>query len=178
MKKRRNDPTQALHVAEEVPDDALVIGPIEGTYMVGDDVYFENGLKYIKAQGMHYAQKCTPTADDVWFFTLAGIDTLYETNKAFLRHQNPVMIIRGEWHGLQGVVTRLEEESVYVQITAGSTVHLSMSDVKRVFGIGAHIVTRLGQARGRSGLILDTHGKEVTFIDRKLNEQVRSSRVS
>ena len=171
-KKRRNDPTQALHVAEEVPDDALVIGPIEGTYMVGDDVYFENGLKYIKAQGMHYAQKCTPTADDVWFFTLAGINTLRETNTAFLRQQNRVILARGSKRGLQAVVKHRDEETVDVETSTGTSEHLAIGDVERVFEVGSHITVRLGHAKGRSGLVLATVGKEVTFAEQCSNEQV------
>ena len=174
-KKRRIESTQALHVAEEVPNDALVIGPIEGTYMVGDDVYFDNGLKYIKAQGMHYAQKCNPTVEDIWFFTLAGIDTLRETNMAFLQQQNRVIIARGDKHGLQAVVKSMDEEMVDVEILAGTSEHLAIGDVERVFEVGTHIVVRLGHAKGRSGLVLSTVGKEVTFAEHCSNEQVRIS---
>ena len=174
-KKRRIESTQALHVAEEVPNDALVIGPIEGTYMVGDDVYFDNGLKYIKAQGMHYAQKCNPTVEDIWFFTLAGIDTLRETNMAFLQQQNRVIIARGDKHGLQAVVKSRDEEMVDVEILAGTSEHLAIGDVERVFEVGTHIAVRLGHAKGRSGLVLSTVGKEVTFAEQGSNEQVRVS---
>ena len=114
-----------------------------------------------------------PSAEDVWFFTLAGIDTLRETNTAFLRQENRVEICRGEKRGLQGVVNRRDAESVDVETSAGTTERLALGDVERVLEVGAHIVVRLGHAKGRSGLILATEGKEVTFVDHGSSEQVR-----
>ena len=59
-----------------------------------------------------------------------------------------------------------------VETSTGTSEHLAIGDVERVFEVGTHIVVRLGHAKGRSGLVLATVGKEVTFAEHGSNEQV------
>lgn len=147
-------PSPTLCVLDNVPNGDLEPGPVPHSFRVGDEVYLTNGLQLLTVQGLHYARPMQrPSAEDVWLFTVAGCDTVLETNRSFLGSGDSVEIIRGVAQNVLGIVLRVDGESVEVEVGEDSSMCANMSDVRRIFSPGDSVAVRLGPHKGDSGLV-------------------------
>lgn len=150
----------------------LVPGPIQGTFRIRDVVYLSNGLRVLNVQGLHFVNNCDPTAHELVFFTMAGIDTLRETNKTLLRVADPVRVTSGSLKGKDGLVKRMDNESVRISYSDGSENEVSMVELERSFNVGDTISCVMGPLKGHSGIVVDIQEREVSFVDSETNETV------
>ena len=164
---REKQPPQALCDFGLIPDEELQEGPISGTYTFGDDVYFKNGLKLVAVQGLHYASIYRPSAAEVWHFTLAGEDTLMETNKSLLRSSDRIRVLAGADVGKVGVVIAKEgarDEVVEVDVQEDRVRLYNVAYIERVFTVGDTVSVVLGSHSGQEGMIVDIADKNVTIM--------------
>ena len=163
----RGRPPQCLCDFSLIPTGELQDGPITGTYTFGDDVYFENGLKFVTVHGLHYASVCRPSAAEVWFFTLAGEDTRMETNKSLLRSSDRVRVLAGVDVGKMGVVIAkygANDEAVEVDVQEDTIRLYNVAYIERVFEVGDTVSVVLGSHSGQEGMIVDIADKNVTIM--------------
>lgn len=147
-------------------------GPRPNTFFLRDVVYQPNGLRVLNVQGLHFVKNCDPTAHELVFFTMAGVDTLRATNKTLLRVTDSVIVISGSLKGKEGLVKRMDNESVRISTREGSEIEVSMVELERVFNVGDTISCVLGPLEGRSGIVVDVQDREVAFVDSSTNETV------
>lgn len=162
-----NRDPQGLYDVSLLPQDTPP-GPVDGSFLVGDDVFMRNGLRVIKVQGIHYVSRHpNPKPEDIWYFTVAGIDTRLETNKAFLLEGDHVRDLRVEDIDGRGKVVRVDaiEAVAEVENADGVTQTVHMSYVERVFALGSSVVIRLGPWKGRSGLVVEETDVEITLVE-------------
>lgn len=162
-----NRDPQGLYDVSLLPQDTPP-GPVDGSFLVGDDVFLRNGLRVIKVQGIHYVSRHpNPKPEDIWYFTLAGIDTRLETNKAFLMEGDHVRDLRVEDMDGRGKVVRVDaiEAVAKVDNIDGVTQTVHMSYLDRVFAVGSSVVIRLGPWKGRSGLVVEETDVEITLVE-------------
>lgn len=162
-----------------VSADETHSGPLPGTYCLWSKVFFRNGLQLLRVQGIHYIKHYQPTVHDIIHFTIAGVDTLKETNDELLQVGDRVREVKGgTLSGIVGVVVSKSEEAVRVKDLADEdgeamVVILGLGDVQRVFKEGEAIEVCVGELRGRRGLVIDIpNGRELTFIDVSTKQQV------
>lgn len=148
-------------------------GPLPRTFYLGDIVYLDSGLRVLKVQGLHFVNNDEPTAHELVFFTMAGIDTLRETNQALLRENDPVRVTGGSLKGKEGYVKRRDKDIVRISTFEGSEIEVSMVELRRVFLVGDTISCVMGPLKGRSGIVVDVLDHEVSFVDSETNETVR-----
>lgn len=161
----RTRPSPTLCILDNVPDGDIEPGPVVGSFRVGDEVFLTSGLKIMTVQGLHYARpQPRPSASDVWLFTLAGCDTVLETNRSFLRVGDLVEVIRGGACGEMGPVERVDGESVEIEGVEDRPTCANLSDVKRVFQPGNAVVVKLGHYKGCSGLVCGVQDTKVSGI--------------
>ena len=60
----------------------IQLGP--GAVLNNEDVYLDSGLQVLRVTGLHFMRRCEPDAEEMELFTLAGVDTLLETNRKFV----------------------------------------------------------------------------------------------
>lgn len=158
---------QGLYDVSLLPQDTPP-GPVDGSFLVGDDVFLRNGLRVIRVQGFHYVSRHpNPNAEDIWYFTLAGIDTRLETNKAFLMEGDRVRDSRVEDIDGRGKVVRVDATEAVADVdnVDGVTQTVHMSYLERLFALGSSVVIRLGPWKGRSGLVVEETDVEITLVE-------------
>lgn len=158
---------QGLYDVSLLPQDTPP-GPVDGSFLVGDDVFLRNGLRVIKVQGIHYVSRHpNPKPEDIWYFTIAGIDTRLETNKAFLLEGDSVRDLRVEDIDGRGKVVRVDATEAVADVdnVDGVTQTVHMSYLERVFALGSSVVIRVGPWKGRSGLVVEETDVEITLVE-------------
>lgn len=150
----------------------LVPGPVSGSFRLRDVVYLSNGLRILNVQGLHFVNNYEPTAHELVFFTMAGVNTLRETNRTLLRVTDRVIIVSGSLKGKDGLVKRMDNESVRIAYSDGSENEVSMVELERAFNIGDTISCVMGPLNGHSGIVVDVQDREVSFVDSESNETV------
>lgn len=155
-------------------------GSEPGSWLIdNEEEYLANGLRVLKVTGIHYVKHYRPSAEELQLFTIAGVDTLRETNEAFLQQRDRVKIVKGGFKGSEGVVVTKEQENVRIRssmsmgIEEGEEMLVGIREVKRCFEIGSNIVIRLGTGRGRRGMIVDVLSAEVVMLETDTREEVR-----
>lgn len=144
-----------------------------------EEEYLANGLRVLKVTGIHYVKHYRPSAEELQLFTIAGVDTLRETNEVFLQQRDRVKIVKGGFKGSEGVVVTKEQENVRIRssmsmgIEEGEEMLVGIREVKRCFEIGSNIVICLGMGRGRRGMIVDVLSAEVVMLETDTREEVR-----
>lgn len=162
-----NREPQGLYDVSLLPQDTPP-GPVDDSFLVGDDVFLRNGLRVIRVQGFHYVSRHpNPKPEDIWYFTLAGIDTRLETNKAFLMKGDHVRDLRVEDIDGRGTVTRVDAIEAVAEVDFGEEVTqtIHMSYLERVFELGSSVIIRLGPWKSRSGLVVEETGIEITLVE-------------
>lgn len=173
-------PPRHLYCMECTTDfQRLPVGPLPGTYCLWSKVFFHNGLQLLRVQGIHYIKHHRPTIHDIIHYTIAGIDTLKETNSELLQAGDRVREVKGgTFLGINGIVVSKSEDEVHVRYLADEvnkekTFTLGLGDVQRVFTEGDGIEVCLGELRGRCGLVIDVPNmRELTFFDVSTKQQV------
>lgn len=188
-RKRSDRPPQRLFHAEQATPyrsaqmnaDGTCTGPIPDTYCLWSNVFFRNGLQFLRVQGIHYIKHYQPTVHEILLFTIAKVDTLKETNAELLQTGDRVRGMKSaEMLDVDGVVISKSEDTVYVKylmdLDGAEEVALALGDVRRVFTAGDVIEVCVGELRGCSGFVLDVpDDSELTFIDMCTKQQVSSS---
>ena len=138
-------------------------------FVVGGSLFFTNGLRLITVQGLHYARVCRPSPEDVWAFSLAGMDTADVTNRAFLAAGDTVRIKMGEGQGAEGIVTWTGDDTARVETVddADNVYTVNMAYVTRVFTAGDSVVIRLRKFKDETGMVLSaTDNHSLLLLDR------------
>ena len=156
----------------------IQLGP--GAVLNNEDVYLDSGLQVLRVTGLHFMRRCEPDAEEMELFTLAGVDTLLETNRKFVGEGDCVNICKGNHSGKVGVVCKVEKDVVHITLEAGEEeggggliIGTSLRDVRRIFGVGDSVSVEIGIWKGRRGAVLDVEGEELTIIDYGNKMQVR-----
>lgn len=154
-------------------------GEERGTWTIDNEQhYLSNGLRSMKVTGLHLLKHCRPTAKELELFTIAGIDTLRETNRDLLRTGDEVSVTKGTVRGTEGRVMSMKEDVVRIKVAgktdSGETVYdVNMDEVRRLFRQGDHVQVRIGKDIGRRGIVVDIGGADVTLVDFSSKQQVR-----
>lgn len=172
-KSGRVNTIRTLQILEQISIVDLQPGPEEGTFLIKDAVFFRNGLRLLKVAGLHYAENCRPSAEELWLFTVAGLDTRRETNAAFLKVGDRVHVVRGEYGTEDGKVEKKEEDTAQVRMmTDDALLSVHFSELERVFKVGDAVSVCLGPFKGRSGLVVASFEGELTFVQFDSTEHV------
>lgn len=154
-------------------------GSQPGSWLIdNEEEYLSNGLRALKVTGIHYVKQHRPTAEELQLFTIAGIDTVRETNEAFLRQRDRVKIVKGGFKGCEGVVVSIEGDSVRIRrsmnmgVEEGEEMLVGLREVKRCFNIGSNVVIRLGPGKGRRGMVVDELPREIVMVETDTREEV------
>lgn len=155
-------------------------GSQPGSWLIdNEEEYLSTGLRVLKVTGIHYVKSYRPSAEELQLFTIAKVDTLRETNEAFLRQRDRVKIVKGGFKGCEGLLLSKEQENVRVRISMtngieeGEEMLVGITDVTRCFEVGSNIVIRLGSGIGRRGMIVDVLAREVVMVETDMREEVR-----
>lgn len=166
-------PENAVQTIEE---GILRPGSTQGSWIRNDaEEYLANGLRLITVTGVHYVDHYRPQAHELEFFTVAGINTLAETNEAFLLTGDRVKLVMGEFTGREGRVAEKGRDSVKVFVNERSEVkeyEVGISQLKRIFDVGDNIVAVMGPARNQRGIVVSVYEDELFFIDSETREEV------
>lgn len=140
-----------------------------------EEEYLRNGLRVLKIAGLHCLQQCQPNASELELFTIAGVNTLRETNREFLQVKDDVVILRGEFAGKLGCVKWKDDQEARVQLynEKEASVSFELSQVRRYFRIGDSIAVRIGMVSGRRGMVVEVSETNLTFVDFSTKEEVR-----
>lgn len=171
----------AEHAVSAQRRGSLREGKYAGGWRVGDVEYLSNGLRVMNVAGIHYAEVYKAKAEELVMFTEAGIDTLNETNDAFLQVDERVVVVREERKGVEGIVKEKRSEIVRISYRKGDnasdeeTADVRLGDVKRVFAEGDKAIVRLGDRKGVKGEVIDVEEDFLTIIEVVAKEEVRIS---
>lgn len=131
----------------------------------------------MKVTGLHLLKHCKPNAKELELFTLAGIDTVRETNREFVRVRDEVTVMKGNLRGIEGRVTTMKEDVLQIKVAgkgdSGETVYdVNMEEVRRVFRQGDHVQVCIGKNLGRRGIVIEVGETDVTVVDFSNKQQV------
>lgn len=157
--------------------DMIQTGKEPGSCIINnEEEYLSNGLMVLKTAGLHVLKHCQPSASELELFTIAGVDTLRETNREFLQVKGDVEILRGEFTGKVGCVKWKDDHEARVQLYGEkeAPVSFDLSQVRRSFRVGDSIVVRIGMVSGRRGMVVEVSETNLTFIDFSTKEEVGS----
>lgn len=127
--------------------------------------YLSNGLRLLKVASLHFISRCNPNAEEVELFTTAGIETLKETNAAFLTLHEVVEVVSGDHAGTRGRVVSLSADSARASVQVKGipeALHMGLNEIRRCFEVGDYIQIRLGYAKGATGFITNVSENYVT----------------
>lgn len=155
-------------------------GPIRDTFWTQDGrILFKSGLQFFRVMARHYVVHYQPTAEEVELFTLAGVVTRVETNRAFLNAGDEVFVRFGDDIDYEGRVRSrtdsiadviVEEECVDDWILSVS--EFTLDEVERILDVGCNVVVRLGICKGVEGVVVDSDGPFVTIFSAERMKQV------
>lgn len=154
-------------------------GEERGSWTIdNEEHYLSNGLRCMKVTGLHLLKHCKPNAKELELFTLAGIDTVRETNREFVRVRDEVTVMKGNLRGIEGRVTTMKEDVLQIKVAgkgdSGETVYdVNMEEVRRVFRQGDHVQVCIGKNLGRRGIVIEVGETDVTVVDFSNKQQVR-----
>lgn len=167
--------TRSLSVLEHISSELVQPGHEEGSFVIEDAIFFRNGLRLLKVAGLHYVEICRPSAEELWLFTMAGLDTRKETNVAFLKVGDRVHVVRGEYGLEDGKVEKKDEDTAHVRMMADDSLQcVHFSNIERVFEVGDAVSVCLGPSKGCSGLVVAAFEGELTFVQFDSTEHVSS----
>ena len=182
MKRRTTDgiengttDTYSLDIPDRVPRDDLDPGPYQNSYAINGCVFFSNGLRLVTVQGLHFVRRFTPSPEQVWLFTQAGIDTTEITNRGFLHIGDRVRITEPPYDGVEALVLDKYEDEVDLQPLCAALprrLTLPIAFVERVFVVGAEVEVKLGPFKGKTGLVLGVLDQVATIVTRDGSQQV------
>lgn len=153
-------------------------GVEEGSWTIdNEEHYLSNGLRIMKVTGLHLLKRCRPKANEVELFTMAGIDTLRETNRELLRTRDDVTVVKGALRGTNGRVISMKEDVVRIEVgckgDSNATVYeVDVDEVRRQFRQGDHVQVCIGIDSGRRGIVTDIGETDVTLVDFSNKRQV------
>lgn len=181
-------PEPALFDLQTVPLSAsgnefdVFEGPLPDTYLTRDGrVFFRNGLQYLRVMARHYVKHYEPTAAEVSLFTLAGIRTLMETNRAFLNAGDMVFVRFGDDVEYRGRVRSRTERTAVVDVEEEcvddwilSVSEFTLEEVDRVLQVGCCVDVRIGILKGMQGIVVRSKPTEefVTVFSPERMKQV------
>lgn len=153
-------------------------GEEQGSWTIdNEEHYLSNGLRLMKVTGLHLLKRCRPNAKELELFTIAGIDTLGETNRDFLRPCDEVSVMKGALRSTEARVMSINEDVVRIQVAgdgnSGETVYdVNMDEVCRLFRQGDHVQVCIGKDSGRRGIVIEVGESDVTLVDFSNKHQV------
>ena len=167
-------PSRSLNFLRRVTHEEKEVEELKDPFVIGGSLFFSNGLRLITVQGLHYAHVCRPSPEDVWAFSLAGLDTADVTNRAFLGVGETVRIKKGEMVGAEGIVIWTGDDIVDVAtLDETDTVHtVHMAYVSRVFASGDSVLIKLGKFKDETGMVVTATEAHATVLFDRDNVQV------
>lgn len=136
---------------------------------------FVNGLLHVRVHASSFSfGDPAPIPEDLGFFVRT--ETSFGNivgNERFLRLGDRVRVNRGEYIGLEGNVTELDDLTVHiVNSHTGdkryrcAEVDIPREELQRLLHVGDHVMVKAGPSKGRFGLILSLDGDNAVILPR------------